>query len=251
MILCYVGGSASLQGAPNYQFLSKGVPVGGPMDASLASLTNIAAGNAPETPILEFSLGELTIEAVTDMVFVVGHASIADLRPRLLRAGEKQTLVAMPRGHWSYLAVEGGFAQPPLVTRWLASGEHVLRVPPHGSLPDHRSFHPEIEREIVVHDLRWAALLKGEWCRAESSFNRMGIGLERVGESPEEEILLRLPSSPMCVGAIQKNPGGKLTVIGPDGPTIGGYALAGVLNREEMDRLVRIPFGESFRFTKA
>ena len=54
--------------------------------------------------------------------------------------------------------------------------------------------------------------------------NRMGIRL--LGGTPNS---LELPSEPTCPGAIQQTPSGEYIVIGPDGPTIGGYPRIGVV----------------------
>lgn len=248
MIVVSLGGTASVQSPPQYEFLAKGVPVGGAMDKGLSDITNVAAGNRADAPILEYSLGPITLRATLDTVVVLGVHTSQDLVPRYLREGEECTFEAPPRGHWAYIAVEGGFANPPLVTTWLSAGSELELSGTLGSVPDHRTRIVQSSLEIHVDDLRHEALLEGVWTRTESSFNRMGMGLEQSAELGEDPGLLRLPSSPMCVGAIQMNPGGRITVIGPDGPTIGGYPLAGVLSRDAFDRLVQIPFGEAIRF---
>ena len=60
-----------------------------------------------------------------------------------------------------------------------------------------------------------------------------------------------LPRSEPCApGVIQCTPNGQLIIIGPDGPTIGGYARIGAVTDEDLDLLARIGFNQPFNFTK-
>lgn len=48
------------------------------------------------------------------------------------------------------------------------------------------------------------------------------------------------PSEPSCPGAIQCTPSGQLIVIGPDGPTIGGYPRIGTVIDADLDLIPRM-----------
>jgi allophanate hydrolase subunit 2 len=56
------------------------------------------------------------------------------------------------------------------------------------------------------------------------------------------------PSRPMVRGAIQLPPDGVPIVLGPDGPTTGGYPVLGVLTRAACALLGRVPAGGHVRF---
>ncbi|MBL8060045.1 MAG: hypothetical protein JNK63_04930 [Chthonomonas sp.] len=56
-------------------------------------------------------------------------------------------------------------------------------------------------------------------------------------------------SEPCAPGVIQCTPNGQLIIIGPDGPTIGGYARIGAVAEEDLDNLARLGFGQPFGFT--
>jgi 5-oxoprolinase (ATP-hydrolysing) subunit C len=70
--------------------------------------------------------------------------------------------------------------------------------------------------------------------------NRTGIRLD--GE-PMPTLPDRL-SEPMCVGAIQLTNDGRLVVIGPDGPTIGGYPKVAYVAEVDHSRLGQILPGD-------
>lgn len=74
--------------------------------------------------------------------------------------------------------------------------------------------------------------------------NRVGILLE--GDSLNS--VGELPSEPACVGAIQVNNRGQLMILGPDGPTIGGYPKIAVVRECEMSRVAQLRPGVSVKF---
>ncbi|MGZ5966723.1 MAG: 5-oxoprolinase subunit C family protein [Polyangiales bacterium] len=57
-------------------------------------------------------------------------------------------------------------------------------------------------------------------------------------------------SRPLVPGAIQLPPDGHPIVIGPDGPTMGGYVVIGVLTLESRARLARLRPGSELRFAR-
>lgn len=74
--------------------------------------------------------------------------------------------------------------------------------------------------------------------------NRIGIRLE--GDSSPHSI--ELPSEPACVGAIQITGSGQPIVLGPDGPTIGGYPKVAVVIDADLDRLAQLCPGDTISF---
>jgi len=74
--------------------------------------------------------------------------------------------------------------------------------------------------------------------------NRTGVRLEGFHKTHS----LELPSEPSCVGAVQHTPSGELILIGPDGPTIGGYPVVGVVCSDDLDRIGQLKPGQPVRF---
>lgn len=74
--------------------------------------------------------------------------------------------------------------------------------------------------------------------------DRRGIRLQGppVGKAQER------PSEPSCVGTIQLTGDGLPIILGPDGPTIGGYAKIGVVIDADLDFLARVNPGQIVRF---
>jgi antagonist of KipI len=86
-------------------------------------------------------------------------------------------------------------------------------------------------------------------CRTEFAVSRH---LDRVGIRLEPEEALRheieLPSEPATVGAIQVTPDGTPILLGPDGPTIGGYPKIGVVIRADVPLMGQLRPGGKLRF---
>ena len=74
--------------------------------------------------------------------------------------------------------------------------------------------------------------------------NRVGIRLEPSlgGHSIE------LPSEPQCVGTVQISNDGTPILLGPDGPTIGGYPKIGVVASCDHDRIGQLRPGDKVHF---
>jgi len=74
--------------------------------------------------------------------------------------------------------------------------------------------------------------------------NRVGIRLTGAQFDPGVERL----SEPACPGAIQVTNDGNLIILGPDGPTIGGYRKIGVVSNKDMDLVAQLRPGGKCRF---
>lgn len=55
-------------------------------------------------------------------------------------------------------------------------------------------------------------------------------------------------SSPTAIGAIQLPGGGAPIVVGPDGPTTGGYPIVAVIARADLDAFHEIALGAPVMF---
>src|SRR6516162_3454058 len=112
-------------GRPGYQAI--GVPVSGALDGFSLRLANALVGNPPGTAALEVLISGPTFEVATDTVRValagVGASLALGAEKTRVNAGQSVTLpcgeiVEVGVGRQSaccYLAVEGGFAVPPVL----------------------------------------------------------------------------------------------------------------------------------------
>ena len=74
--------------------------------------------------------------------------------------------------------------------------------------------------------------------------DRVGLRLEGLRLDPGAERL----SEPACPGAIQVTNDGSVIILGPDGPTIGGYRKVGVVCSADLDTLGQLRPGGPVRF---
>jgi allophanate hydrolase subunit 2 len=75
---------------------------------------------------------------------------------------------------------------------------------------------------------------------------------DRVGVRLEERLFphsIELTSEPNGFGAIQATPAGELVIIGPDGPTIGGYPKIGYVISADLDVVGQLRPGQKVRFS--
>ena len=89
-------------------------------------------------------------------------------------------------------------------------------------------------------DLSWLA---GAF-EVSRTINRVGVRL--AGSIGAHKI--ELPSEPQCVGTFQVSNDGTLIILGPDGPTIGGYPKIAVVATCDIPRVAQLHPGESVRF---
>lgn len=111
------------------------------------------------------------------------------------------------------------------------------------------SFTPDPVREVrllaSIDEVDQAELLSKPFTISIHS-NRSGMRLaERVTGIPD-----LAQSEPCTPGVIQCTPSGEIIVVGPDGPTIGGYRRIGALIDTDTDKLARIGFNQRFRFVR-
>jgi allophanate hydrolase subunit 2 len=66
-------------------------------------------------------------------------------------------------------------------------------------------------------------------------------GLRLFGQC--EGTVQELPSEPSCMGVVQVTPSGEPIILGPDGPTIGGYPKIGVVISADLDRVGQLAPG--------
>ncbi|MBX7134567.1 MAG: hypothetical protein K1X67_18005 [Fimbriimonadaceae bacterium] len=80
--------------------------------------------------------------------------------------------------------------------------------------------------------------------RVEPQSNRIGIRLSGATLEPGPE----MTSEPACHGTIQIGNSGQPIILGPDGPTIGGYPKIAVVCEADLDRLAQLRPGDEVHF---
>lgn len=184
-----------------------GVPPGGAFDDESRRLANALAGLPEEATVWEVA-GQAEFEAQEDgTVAAVGST---ENRAWRVAAGGRITVGGMR----TYVA----FGQGP--ARRLAEPPSSLRGGPLRVVPGPQA-------DLVR--------LGGSFTVSPAS-NRVGIRLDGEGFTHD----LELPSEPACVGAIQVTNSGQPIILGPDGPTIGGYPKAAVVIRADLPRLAHL-----------
>ncbi|HEY1960228.1 MAG TPA: biotin-dependent carboxyltransferase family protein [Polyangiaceae bacterium] len=251
LVVRKVAGLATIQDDGRVGFAAQGVPRGGALVRSLAHRANRAVGNADGAACVEI-FGKLVVAAEHDVVIATERGDA-----RTLRAGEEIAIDSDGSLRVRYLAIAGGVEAPSYfgsrstlvvagIGRALRTGD---RIAPSVAPGAPRTLEPFVTsgsiRFIPGPDALGLApsLAAHVW--------RIGSASDRTGTRLEGHPLDAPPvtaSSPMVCGAIQLPPSGAPIVIGPDGPTTGGYPIVGVLARADRDRFHALPIGAAVRF---
>jgi len=200
---------------------SFGVPPGGPFDRLSAALVYALLGLPEGSPVLEIALGPVFLEATERVtVGVVGGPDGA------FELEQGQRLEVRPIGARAYIGGAG------------SSGSRLLASPPCLTTEPLR-----VVRGPQADDL--------DFDRFVSQTYRVGLASNRVGVRLEGDPMshgLSLPSEPAIPGAIQLPPNGQPIILGPDGPTIGGYPKVAVVIDADLDEVGRFRPGDTVRF---
>lgn len=259
-----------------------GVGASGAADRASYALANRLVGNEPGAAAIEVTFGGLSfrmnaggVVAVTGapVPVVVEGRQVGDGSPVYVSAGAVVTLGAPQVGLRSYVAVSGGFDEPPVLgsRSWdtmaklgpepLAAGR-VLHRGPNGApavLVHHAPVRlptlDPLEVAVVVGPRdEWladlGALFTTEW-KVSSSSDRVGVRLEgtplvRAADFADAE----LASEGVVRGSIQVPQGGLPVVFLNDHPVTGGYPVVGVLREADSDRLAQARPGQVIRFRR-
>ncbi|MGE3310801.1 MAG: biotin-dependent carboxyltransferase family protein [Limisphaerales bacterium] len=258
-----------------------GVPPGGALDTHAAQWANLLAGNPPHTPVLEILFLGARFRVLTRLSFAITGAAVGGpgqrWRTHVLDTEEILQIPPPASGVWTYLACAGGFHAP----RWFGSvslfprggvGQALARgdvlhahLPPtqaSGSpigtrwvdpteIPDYRN--PPALR--VWRGPQWesfgaitrTAFFDGVW-EVSSRSDRTGYRLTGIALAVPP---VGIPSEPVIPGSIQIPPDGQPIVTMRDGPTVGGYPKLGVVDPDDLSRLVQCRPGQSIRFRTA
>ena len=269
------------RGRPGYAHL--GIPPSGACDPWGLAVVNLLAGAPPDGIAVEATLGGAELRAVETCAVALAGADLGAERDdgRALQAGAVHRLPAGSRlrfagsatGMRAYLGLAGGIVAELVLGsaatslqgglggldgRALRAGDLLVPVR-RGDLdsagrawPSRTARHPAAApgpiRFVAGPDLRHLppstaeSLAAATWTVGRAS-DRMGIRLEGPALPPGTEIL----SHPVVPGAIQLPGSGQPLVLLVEGPTIGGYPVAGVVPRAELPRLGQLRPGDALR----
>ena len=221
-----------------------GVPPRGAFDRESLQLANVLVGNEPETPALELTMATAAAVATGDLyVSLVGSG---DSRALPLKSGERLQ-IKPGTGARCYLAVRGGWVGTlseritagNLPTRRNSTGSPKALASPPDSLRDRPiRILPGPAAEHGFTDLTRATL------QVRLDSDRVGVRLDglKLPTPPEQT------SEPTSPGAIQVTRDGTPILLGPDGPTIGGYPVIAHVISADLDRVGQLPPGAQVTF---
>ena len=214
-------GVVQIQGFPRTCYRQFGVPPGGAFDLESLRLANALVSNPPEAPAYELSMASAQFRAEDDLIVaIVGQTG----RRQAIQKGESFSVSPDPHCARVYVATS---PQTQLKPKSLAE-------PP-------ASTNPRIIRYVPFGEGTFTKLDRFSVSR---EANRVGIRL--VSKLDEHKI--ELPSEPATPGVIQWTPSGQLIILGPDGPTIGGYPKIGVIIAADMNRVGQLRPDDSIEF---
>lgn len=260
LIVVRAGALTTLQdhGRPGWAHL--GVPRSGALDRSAHDLANRLVGNDPSAATLETTLDGVTVRfeapawvSVTGAlapVLVNGRPAAWGL-PLHTAAGDVLDVGRAGAGIRSYVAVDGGFADPAVLGsratdllsglgppplrggRWLALGAPARGPAPVDVAPVRA---PSGLAELSVHPGPRADWLAPEaagalWAQpyhVAPDSNRVGLRLK--GRPLARSRRGELQSEGIVWGSVQLLPDGQLVVFLADHPTTGGYPVVGVVD---------------------
>lgn len=258
------GGSSFVQDSGRLGYRDLGVATSGAFDRAAFAAANRSLGNAPTAAVIECTLGGLELIAQGEIAVAVAGADVelshGSYGERIdLSDGEIFKLGRAKRGLRVYLAVSGGFdadvvlgsrshdtmsllGPPPLrpgdIARVVANGssDNTGRaIDPHS-----RSMRVFGGPHADVVSGGAEALLAREWTVSPNS-SRIGVRLET--NSPVH-VAMTVPPQPTLPGAVQLTPSGELIVLGPDGPTTGGYPVVAVVHDVDLDQFAQLRPGQ-------
>lgn len=262
---------------------SSGVPTGGAMDAPALRVANLLVGNPESAAGLECAVaGPVVSFSATARVAVCGAEvrGVPGWRPIVLRKRERLDLRRFVAGYRAYLAVAGGLDVPAVLGsrstdvrtgfggylgRALRAGD---RVPVGASSPaDGRPpgawqvahsirprFSDDVTLRVILQPDAPADLLTGRAFVVDPASDRMGVrlrpdeGPSRADRSTHHARDGDLPSRAVVPGTVQLPPDGRPIILAADAPTIGGYAVAGVVITVDQALVAQLRPGHRVRF---
>jgi len=215
--------------------------------------------------VIELSLAKCTLVIEEPTLLAISgaptqvtlNAQQEDRRALELSRGDELAVEIPPVGARVYIAAKDGFLGPRIFGSVsghslkpgdsLKCGDTPLQeksdVPPQLKLPVHTL---NVIPGPQAASLDWQMFLNAEFKVSHSS-NRAGVRLE--GDLQPHD--LELTSEPACIGAIQLDRTGAPIIVGPDGPTIGGYPKIAAVCESNLDFVGQLRPGQSLRFIES
>lgn len=277
----HAGPSVSVQDAGRFGYLRYGVTESGPMDRQSHALCNFALGKPDGSPLIEVSLGGLTIQCQDGPVMgaCTGGAFrvMLDDKPlppwAIFTLHPGATLHIRPGawGSWCYLGFAGDLDAP----TWLGSTSVQLNsglcgnpvsqgdqlrisdtsVPGDwgGEIIDPTTLKPSRTIRVVMgpQDRFFDAKSLDALCTADfrltAECNRMGLRLS--GAKLAINAALDMPSEPIARGALQVPGHGDPICLMADHQTAGGYPKIATVISADQHALAQMRPGDTVRFT--
>ncbi len=263
----------TIQDSGRAGFEAYGVPHSGFFDPFLAAIANKLAGNPLDSPVLEFALTGPTLLFLDPccialsgygLRFEINSKPVREFSSVLVAAGSTLKFFSM-HGWFGYLAVSGGFRVEPVLgsASTYIAGKIGGRLEKGGRLDTgkcqltglclRKEFHPAVSDAVLLllpgmhtrlfSESEKQKIVQGVY-RIGLQSNRMGIRMEGAGVEPPEV----KRSAPALSGTIQIPGSGQPILLGPEGPTTGGYAQLGVMSRTSWSVLAGVRPGKEVRF---
>jgi urea carboxylase len=258
-----------------------GVPPSGPMDALSARLANQIAGNAETAALLEFSFIGPVLRFHEDAIIAVTGADMGVPRwkPLSIKAGEVLRFQAVEGpGARTYVAVRGGIDLPPYLGsrstfilgkfggRQLQAGDLLRFASEVEQEPAPHADPPELTNEWSIGvcygphgapDFFTPADIEMFFSTAwRVHYNSDRTGVRLIGPKPQwarkdgGEAGLHpsnIHDNAYAVGAIDFT-GDMPIILGPDGPSCGGFVCPATIVHEELWKTGQLKAGDTVRF---
>lgn len=259
-------GAACVQDLGRPGHAHEGVPRGGAADALSLELANRAVGNAPDAAGVEVSFGGLRLRAEAPCVLALSAGEGA-FAPIGIGAGEVVEVAPDAGLARACVAVAGGIDVPTVMGsrgtlasagvgglegRTLRAGDTLAigtaRGKPAAIAPHVRALADFARRRRVLRVVVGAADAPPPrgLVRVTPSSDRVGVRLARGGRRDATQA--SGPSRGVLHGTIQAPSAGELVILGPDGPTTGGYATAGTVIAADLPAVGQLVPGQWVRF---
>jgi antagonist of KipI len=263
----------TIQDAGRPGFEVYGMPPSGPLDPFLAAIANKLVGNKPEAALLEFALLGPSLKfrkncwvslAAFSCSYLLDGDSVPEFSAFPVESGSVLQFNGM-KGWFGYMAVSGSLETIKILnssSAYLAGGIG-KKLEKHQQLSiseesgNYFSISPEFLNSSstnvlsilpglhtsLFHITEHRKLAESEYKLSPQS-NRMGI----LMNGPAITALPVRRSAPALPGTIQIQHSGNPMILGPEGPTTGGYPQIAILSQVSWSTLARTRPGELVRF---
>ncbi|MEM7299187.1 MAG: biotin-dependent carboxyltransferase family protein [Bacteroidota bacterium] len=263
---------AMIQDLGRFGFRKYGIPQSGAMDVSAMKSANSGVGNPHDSPVIEFALMGMKLQALEETnIAVVGaqvkvNGQLLSQNSILLSIGDELEILP-PFNMYTYFAIGGKLKANndfKSYSTYLMAGfggyegrslkvSDILETVEDGSL--HQLEIAPYKNEDLTsirfieapesHSLLES--LEGKYFKIDPSSNRMGVRLIGNIKSDLDEII----SSAVIPGTIQLPPSGQPIVLMNDCQTTGGYPRIGKVIDDDLGKLAQIRPGKSIQFKRS